>query len=148
MALITKGIEVILMRERWNPFSASLHTEPASTPFDFMSFLANKTQAHSNMRGERKGQNHKFLTLLGESRHHTQIPVTNGCYTSWQCRQCKRAPAMTSFITCAKMLFTYCLLHGVPAKWDVNGSVDKQVKCQHPQWYVVNSKGTRYYRIV
>lgn len=148
MAFIIKGIEVIFIRERWNSFSASLHTEPASTPFDFMLFLANMIQAHFNIRGERKGQNHKFLTLVGESRHYTQIPVTNGCYTSWQRRQCKRAPAMTSFITCAKMHFTYCLLHGVPAKWDVNGSVDKQVKCQHPQWYVVNSKGTRYYRIV
>lgn len=146
MALIIKGIEVIFIRERWNPFSSLFHIESASTPFDFMSFLANMTQAHS-IRGERKGQNHKFLTLLGE-RHCTQIPVSNGCYTSWQCRQCKRAPAMTSFITCAKMLFTYCLLHGVPVKWDVNGSVDKQVKCQHPQLCVVNSKGTRYYRFV
>lgn len=70
MALIVKDIEVIFIREMWNPFSASLHTEPPSTPFDFMLFLENMTQAHSNIRGERKGQNHKFLTLLGESRHY------------------------------------------------------------------------------
>lgn len=149
MALIIKGIEVIFIRERWNPFSASLHSEPASTSIWFYVISCKHDPSPlQHQRRERKGQRHKFLTLLGESRHYTQIPVTNGCYTSWQCRQHKRAPAMTSFITCAKMLFTYCLLHGVPAKWDVNGSVDKQVKCQHPQWYVVNSKGTRYYRIV
>lgn len=149
MSLIIKGTEVIFIRQRWNPFSAPLHTEPASTSIWFYVISCEHDLSPlQHQRRERKGQNHKFLTLLGESRHYTQIPVTNGCYTSWQCRQHKRARAMTSFITCAKMLFTYCLLHGVPAKWDVNGSVDKQVKCQHPQWYVVNSKGTRYYRIV
>lgn len=55
---------------------------------------------------------------------------------------------MTSFITCTKTLFAYCRSHRVPVKWDVNESVDKQVKCQHPRWYIVRSKGTRYYRIV
>lgn len=115
MAIIIKGIEVLSGKGgilSLHHFTLNLH----QPPFDLVSFLTNMTQAHSNIRGERKGQNHKFLTLLDESRHYTQIPVTNGCYTSWQCRQRKRAPAMTSFITCAKMLFTYCLLHGVPAK--------------------------------
>lgn len=88
MALVTKVVGSLFLRERQNPFSASLHTEPASTLFDFTLFLSNMTRAQSNIKRERKGQNHKFLTLLGESRQYTQIPVTNGSYTSWQCRQC------------------------------------------------------------
>jgi len=137
MAVGIKVIGAIFIREKWGSVSSSLYTEHTSTLFDFPLFLANMTQAHSNFKWERKGQNHKFLILLGKGRYCTPIPATNGSCTSLQCGQCKRAPAMTSFITRTEMLITYCLLHRVPAKWDANGSVDEQIKCQHPGRCVV-----------
>lgn len=50
MAPVIKVVDVIFIGERWNSFSASLHTKPASTQFDFILFLANMTQAHSNIK--------------------------------------------------------------------------------------------------
>lgn len=54
MALVIKVVEAIFIRERRNSFPASLHTEPASTLFDSLLFLANMTRAHSNIRWERE----------------------------------------------------------------------------------------------
>lgn len=50
MALNIKVIEVIFIRGRWNPFSASLHTEPAPTLFDFMLLLVITAEVHSNIK--------------------------------------------------------------------------------------------------
>lgn len=54
MALVIKVVEVIFIRERRNSLSASLHTEPASTLFHSLLFLANMTRTHSNIRWERE----------------------------------------------------------------------------------------------
>lgn len=88
MALVIKVVEAVFIGERRNSFSASLHAEPASALFDFLLFLANMTRAHSNIRREGKGQNHKFLTSLGEGRHCAQVPVADGSCTSRLRRQC------------------------------------------------------------